>query len=243
MGAHKVNIGSQSDGTEKIFNSKNDAILFFKNMLHRYQDNQEVDEADSQLLIALLERHPEAQQKIGCGIKRFCRKRTTEGTSCFWLERLDGSSTDFSFRLCVAGKGKTLYQEFAEACRSAVQPALNSAKQEHFAKNGNAQGKVQCEITGEWIASYESHVDHKKPMTFQVIVATFVSAHDIQITRELLSEPRDAQFTTTFVDTNVQEKFREYHHKLASLRVIKIKHNLSLGGSERIIKPKRPVVL
>ena len=82
MGAHRVTIGSPSEGTEKVFKSKNEAILFFRNMLHRYGNNQEVDDEDSRLLSVPLECHPEAQQKIGCGITRFHKKTYCGASKC-----------------------------------------------------------------------------------------------------------------------------------------------------------------
>jgi hypothetical protein len=223
------------------FPTKKAAKDFFKEMLARYADGEDVSEEDTAHLDKLLERHPEATQKIGCGIKRFYRQRTEKGTSCFWLERTDGTKTEFSYPTCVDAKGKSLYQEFAEACREAVQPDLVATKRVYFGEHADGEGKVACDVTGEMIKFDESHLDHKKPMTFQVIVRTFMTANSVTPSRDILSEPRDQQFSTTFTDDNLAKKFRDYHHSLAHLRVIKSRLNLSLGGSERIIKSKRPI--
>jgi len=40
-----------------------------------------------------------------------------------------------------------------------------------------------------------------------------------------------------------KDKFLQYHHKMAQLRVIKAEQNLSLGGSERIGKSRNPVLI
>jgi hypothetical protein len=225
------------------FRTKKAAKDFFKDMLARYADGDDISDEDSAQLDKLLERHPEAAQKIGCGIKRFFRQRTEKGTSCFWLERTDGTKTEFSYPTCLDAKGKSLYQEFAEACREAVQPDLIATKRDHFGKHADDEGKVACDVTDQMIRFDESHLDHKKPMTFQVIVRTFIAANSIVPSREMLSEPRDQQFSTTFVDHEMADKFREYHHSLAQLRVIKSRLNLSLGGSERIIKSKTPIAI
>jgi hypothetical protein len=225
------------------FRTKTEELAHCKAMLARYRDGDTINEQDSQYLMSLLQRHPEARDKIGCGVKRFYRDRTSKGTSCFWLERVDGKPTEFSYKSCVNGKGKTLEQEFAEACREAVQPDLDAAKKAHFAEHGNADGKVPCEETGELVAIYESHLDHKGPMTFDVIVKTFIASHKVTITHGMLSVPADAQFVTTFVDEEIRQQFRDYHHSVCKLRIVAAKANLSLGGSERLRKPKRPVVL
>ncbi|MDQ3564214.1 MAG: DCL family protein [Pseudomonadota bacterium] len=223
------------------FKFKKGAKQFFREMLARYRNSQNINDEDAEHLHNLLERHPEAPEKIGCGVKRFFKAQTDKGTSCFWLEREDGSRTDFSYITCVDSKRKSLYQEFAEACREAVQEELQRAKKHHFEAHRDSEGKVACDVTGEKVASYESHLDHKKPMTFQVIVRTFVAGNQIDIKPEMLSIAGDAQCVTTFVDKDIENKFRDYHRSVADLRIVKSIANLSLGGSERIRKSKNPV--
>jgi hypothetical protein len=226
------------------FASKNEAIGLMREMLARYRDNQDIGEEDSQLLLDLLERHPEVREKIGVGAKRFYRARAVgQPTSCFHLERLDGSTTDFSYISCVNGKGESLYQEFVEACSQAVRQDLAHAKRDHFDKEGDVEGKVKCDVTGERVSFKEAQLDHKKPMTFQVIVMTFIAAYGIEIKAEMLSASADNQYVTTFVDQDLEQRFREYHHKVAVLRIVKTRVNRNLGGSERLTKPKRPAHL
>lgn len=226
---------------DRTFSSKTGAKQHFKEMLARYADNQTIGDEDSEDLCGLIERHPEAHQKIGCGIRRFFKDRTDKGTSCFWLEREDLSVTDFSYITCVDAKAKSLYQEFADACREAVKDDLHQVKVARFADHGDNDSKVPCEISGERISWNEAHLNHKKPMTFQVIVGTFVSANKIKIEKEMLSMAKDAQFTIKFVDKDIEAKFKEYHHGVADLRIIKARNNLSLSGPERITKSRMPV--
>ena len=225
----------------KEFKFQKDALAFFKDMLNSHRANKTIEGENHELLLAILERHPEADQKIGAGVERFYKAPTEMGTSCFWIERTDGSKTDFSYITAVKAKGKSLYQEFKEACRNAVRADLSTTKEAFFNEHGDENGKVPCEVSGEKIGIYESHLDHKKPMTFQVIVNTFITANKIGISPSMLSVSGDAQFETEFVDLELKEKFREYHHEIADLRIINPATNLSLGGSERITKSKRPV--
>lgn len=225
------------------FKSQKDAIDHFKNMLERYRNGQTIAGDDHDILLALLERHPEADKKIGCGVKRLYKDRTDMPTSCFWIERTDCSRTDFSCRIAISAKGKSLYQEFLEACRGAVQHDLWVAKEKHFEDYADSDKRVECEITRDKVAFNESHIDHKKPMTFQVIVETFIGANDIEIKPEMLLMSQDAQFQTTMIDQELKDKFRRYHYKMAKLRVIKAEQNLSLGGSERIRKSRNPVLI
>ena len=237
MARQPINIGSLE------FRFQKDALTFFKDILNSNRNNTTIENEGHDHLLALIERHPEADKKIGVGIKRFYKAPTDMGTSCFWLERTDGSCTDFSYISAVRAKSKSLFQEFSEACRNSIREDLKKTKAEFFNNYGDKDGKVECEITGVKIATYESHLDHKKPMTFQVLVTTFLTASDITLGKEIFSEPQDAQFETEFLDEKTKEQFKEYHHNLAQLRVIAIKQNLSLGGSNRITKSKRPVTI
>lgn len=225
------------------FKFQKDAIEHFKNMLERYRNGQTIAGDDRDMLLALLERHPQADKKIGCGVKRLYKDRTDMPTSCFWIERTDGSRTDFSYRTAISAKEKSLDREFLEACRAAVQDDMQLTKKRYFEKCADRDKKVECDITGDKVAISESHLDHKKPLTFQVIVNTFICANDIEIKPEMLLMSQDAQFQTTMIDRQLKDKFRRYHHKVAQLRVIKAELNLSLGGSERIRKIRNPVLI
>ncbi len=108
----------------------------FKSMLARYADNEEIsNRADHEDLVALLERYDEciaeAPSKAGCGIDGFFRRRNVfdgYSTPSFWVRRIDGNETDFSYITAVTGTPKGRSEEFYDACRAAVQPSLLAAK-------------------------------------------------------------------------------------------------------------------
>ena len=166
---------------------------------------------------------------------------TDKGTSCFWLERIDGSRTDFSYISCIKAKAKSLYQDYAEACRQTVAGDLIKAKKAHFDVYGDASGRVPCDLTGELLLPDEAHLDHAQPMTFEVMVQAFRAATGIEPSRDILSKSQDQQFATTFTDPDIAQRFRDYHHRVANLRIIKSGLNLRLGGSNRMKKPKNRV--
>ena len=81
-------------------------------LLYRFHEinlvyGQTIKEQDSEFLSDGLKRHPQASEKIGCGVRRFYRDRAPKfGTPCFWIERNDGSTEKFSFQNCVTGRDK-----------------------------------------------------------------------------------------------------------------------------------------
>src|SRR5690349_17980002 len=127
-----------------------------------------------------------------------------------------------------------MYQEFTEACWQAVREDLEHAKKEHFERRGDAERKVLCHITGERIGWKEAHLDHQKPVSFQVIVMPFVHADGLAIGRAMLSAPADKQFVTTFLDKDLETRFSSYHDGIAQRRIITKGFNLSPGCTETI---------
>ena len=114
------------------FPTKGKATEHFKEMLNRLALGETLAGQDHLEMNALLLRHPEASDKIGCGVQRFFVDMTDHGTRCFWLERTDGSKTEFSYPSCISGRSPSLEQEFAEACREAVHHDLREAKKAFF---------------------------------------------------------------------------------------------------------------
>lgn len=93
--AKSVNIGNL------YFEKKGDATAFFKAMLNRYQVEEQVSDQDGIVLLAALERHPDAKEKIGVGVDYFFVRRADYGTKCFWVMRLNGTVERFSYYSCI----------------------------------------------------------------------------------------------------------------------------------------------
>lgn len=158
------------------FGSQGEATQFFKAMLNRYGPGQKVSDLDFLDLSALLERHPEYANKVGAGVGHFEVVMTEHGTQCFRVVRTDGSGTDFSYLTCVRGRPPSRKTEVASGFRQAVRIDLFRARDQFFADHKDAEGLVVCAVTGERLKPHEGHMDHRAPLTFEVIVTTFLAA-------------------------------------------------------------------
>jgi len=85
------------------FAKRGDAVAYLNEMLHRYDLGDKISSADAVILQAALDRHPEAVNKIGCGITHFSVRSADFGTRCFWLNRPDGTTEKFSHTACIYG--------------------------------------------------------------------------------------------------------------------------------------------
>jgi len=87
---------------DKHFSKKGDAHLYFKEILNRYFLGDTVSNPEHAFLVAALSKHPEYEEKTGAGISHFTiEKAPDHGTRCFWVNRIDGTKIDFSYKSCI----------------------------------------------------------------------------------------------------------------------------------------------
>lgn len=200
------------------FKSKSEATAYFKWMLNQYQDGDELNPDDDTILFELLQRHPEMDDKIGVGVKRFYRdKSPIHPTSCFHLERIDGTTTDFSYPSCISGNTSTLSQQFYEACRYAVSEELIHQKEKLFIEAG---GIMLCTKTGVQITIHDAEYRHTSPK-FRELVKDFISEFNITISPAQLSYGSDMQYVVKFEDKNIENLFKKYHAVKSHLAMFK----------------------
>lgn len=238
----------------KRWSTQGSALQHFKDMLHAYEDEETVEDRDHhEDLVALVERFDEAHAaqgqatKAGIGIDSFFRRRNAgEGwsTPSFWVRRTDGSETDISYIWAVKGEVRSGSLDFVDACRMAVQSDLLAAKRRFFYEHGDANGTVECELSGRRITFDQAHVDHAWP-TFGQLVVMFRAARGWSggVPDGVVSTPADSQTRASFVDSAVAESFRSLHHGSAQLRVVDKSVNLSAASKARRPTIRRPVRL
>lgn len=247
--AKPVDIGT------RVFPTQKAAIDHFSRMLHRYQDNDAItDPGDHADLCGLIDRYDLARIQVGKSPKSaggidFFQRRRNQGIGWddgagFWIVREDGSETDFSFYRAVQGRPKTESEAFIAACRAAVAPDIARAKRAFFVEHADADGRVPCEITGTLLTIEEAHMDHAWPV-FSVMVAGFRAARgwSVAVAEGVVTPSEDGRVQSEFIDADVAEAFRAYHHCQAKLRVVSQGVNLSMASRARIPTIKRPVKL
>ena len=140
------------------------------------------DYDDHSDLSALLERFDvlvaDGAPKIGVGIERF-ERRLNKGdgwsSTGFWVVRTDRTSTDFSYVKAVDGNPKSQSQEFYDACHNAVSRDLLHLKQRQFDHFSNADGEIECDITGQLVVYADANLSHATP-SFGTIVNDYRKA-------------------------------------------------------------------
>lgn len=175
----------------------------------------------------LLNWHPEAEQKIGvgvAGIKVSANDEFGKKARGFWLVRVDGSVTDFSYRKCLQGE-QSYRAKFVAACRFAVKDHIAEFRDEFF----RVAVTPTCALTGAPITQNDCHVDHTPPYTFDRIAQAFVVLNSLNPDDPSLTMGAiDGLLVPLFSSPTLRDKFVTFHNNLATLRVISPFANTSI---------------
>lgn len=107
-----------------------------------------------------------------------------------------------------------------------------------FAAHVGPDGHVSCAVTGERLARDVGHMDHRPPMTFEVIVTTFLAGRGMALEDVPLTVGQDNQVSPEVTDEALGEAFRSYHTAVARLDFVKNTINLAQASRHRL-KPGR----
>lgn len=162
--------------------------------------NPEVTGDDFVFMMSILARHDEADTKIGCGVKRIwsAQNPVYTHTRNFFVERTDGTTTDFSFVSCI-----TKTDDFKAACRNAIRPQIKQFRMLHNMDSSR-------------------HVDHH-PESFDSLLKRFVAIHG----KGKVKDNADNEYGCFLADPDYERQWYEFHQLEAQLRDITAEENLS----------------
>jgi hypothetical protein len=209
---------------EETFRTKKEATAFIRGILYRYPLKQPLAPADFTFMLAVLERHPRAAEKIGVGVKAIHIEKEEDWTTRqFVVTRVDGTHTEFSFVKCIHPASKL--QDFKKACRDLVANDIKQFRHARFA--GAPGGQLQCPITGLPMTRLDSHVDHEPPLTFDSLVEQFIREESLDIDAVEITGSGDRQMRKGFTDADLAVRWKQFHRSHARLRVVSGAANLS----------------
>lgn len=147
-------------------------------------------ESDILFLNDIIKNHPEYELKEGKGILYFFIKKTQWNSNGFWIKRIDGSETDFSYNQCLLPR--THLQEVKSACRYAI-----------------AEDMILQARRG-YIAHHE--------IPFIEIFNLWIKDKDIENLE--LNDTEDNCVIIKFKDNKISEDFRIFHNSIAKIKEI-----------------------
>lgn len=207
-------IDGETFATDKTLHEKCSAIL------HR---GSQPTADEERFLAVLLARHPDADQKIGVGLRRIYIGDGPYGTPALWLERIDGTSTDWSFKTCI--KPTTHAAKVNRAFRVLVDDHVIEFRHQAFARAVT----IPCAITGEPVAKLGSHVDHRPPDTFQSLMGRFLAQRSLKIENIEVLPGRDGDVADRLIDAAIGEAWIVFHRAHAVLQITSARANMVQG--------------
>ena len=232
--------------------SKTELKKLCSGILNKYQVDKSVgytkitNKGEHDFLMTIFENHSEWSEKKGVGVDFISIINTEWKNKCFQLHRIDGTTTDISFRSCIENKKPT--RIFSEACRNAVRWEIDK-----FRKENVIFGVTTCEITGQILTKENCHIDHYNH-SFSNLVKSFYKRFFKEYTIDYLVDnfilkTEDGKIDTSFdgwcyydetlsdfVVTksyndkgyHLQELFILWHNKYTHLRAVTKEANLSI---------------
>jgi hypothetical protein len=180
---------------------------------------------DELFVLELLSLHPSAADKIGIGVKYIEVRPGAYNTLGFYVTRVDGSGTDFSYRNCLGLKKPGSWTEVSSDFREAVRDQTFAVRDSAFAR----AAALTCPVTGETFDAMSSAVDHIAPDTFDVLLRQFFAIENLDWRQAPLEASRDNQWFKRITDEDLRQRWRAFHAGRAKLRVISRRGNLQVA--------------
>jgi hypothetical protein len=142
-------------------------------------------------------RHPDAADKIGAGVAAFIVRRKTRMGNTYpelFVERIDGTTIDVSWRKCEKGMDHSTGQLFTMAMRQAIAPQIASFR-------STVKVSDPCGFCGVAVGVM-MHIDHARP--FADLLRTFMQGR-------VMPDPRN-------IDETFIAEWQAFHLEHATLR-------------------------
>ncbi len=208
------------------FERQSDIVDHIRSIANKYEVGTAFAQEDFLFMLEVLSRHPRSESKIGIGVASMHIKvdRAFGGHNRqFWLVRTDGTETDFSWQKCLRLKPVTDKAKVMEAFRAVVASIVAQYKRTYFSVNGDGNGRIRCQKSGEMIAFDEAQVDHVVP--FQILVEQWMESKGLTYAEIELVGKGDGQYVKVFRDTWLAAEWQKWHTTHAKLRIIKRSEN------------------
>lgn len=205
----------------EFFATQRDLEQRVKALLRAYRAPVRLAGADAGLMADLLERHPSAERKIGVGVAGILILSNGKFGQGFYVERIDGTREDFSYKQCI--RPLTHASKCKFAFRRAIDDQVLAVKAAVFHRDDLA---LPCPITGEPMVWETAHVDHEPPRTFAALLEQYMRSRGVTFDAIALEEAPGG--IGKILPARLARDWAVWHEERAVLRVISAEANLRL---------------
>lgn len=215
---------------DRDFTSKEAIKKHVQAIFAAYEPGEILSEIHFNFVYDLLNWHPSASQKIGCGISQIAihipKPWKAKG---FLAIRNDGTTTDFSYKICLNPQLAEHDMKVRDAFRYAIVSQVVALKKEAF----RFSSLIVCPVTQQEIDWDSSHVDHH-PIPFIDLYEQYLQESGISVKDIVLNPHGDnSALPHELADKRLERDWQRWHHQNAGLRVISASENIRLGAHRR----------
>lgn len=162
-----------------------------------------ITEENEKFLFELLKNHPNYDLKMGCGISNFFIKKTQWNNNGFYIKRIDGTETDFSYLACLNPKSKM--QNIKTACRSAISEDMMKISRRGYIAHHEV---LFIDIFNLWIK--DKNIDEIE-----------------------LNGTSDNCVVTRFIDKKLSDDFRCFHNSISKIKEVTLDEHKKIHYGEK----------
>lgn len=198
------------------FKYKKDIEKYVRDILYnniQYGKINNIDEFN--FMNELFKRHPDKEQKIGCGIKDILLGKNKLNAKGIHIDiiRNDNTKVDISWLLCISSNTKTDKQNLNSAFRSAIKDSIFNFKHDNIKKCGR-----RCNHCKKLTLENDLDVDHFN-IEFKDLVQDF-SNKNLLIPNSFM-ENKTYHYNEFKIDDNIFKKnWIEYHNRYCTLQLL-----------------------
>lgn len=179
------------------------------------------------MLRELLDRHPDAAEKIGGGVDYFFVGRTSDGDKFnvssdaigIWIRRKDGSNVDFSYLTAI--RSHTPESDAKEGLRLAVDDARMAYRAERF----KAGTPVPSDLSNQLIVERDqAHVVYLDP-TWGQLTYRFAEREGGWMNIRVHSGSGSVKIGSEILDPKVEARWISFHNEYANLGIATASEN------------------
>ena len=169
-----------------------------------------------EVIYDLLRRHPQSQQKIGCGIKQFEIIRSLsaprDNTFAFRILHTDDSRIEFSVTQCLQSTRNVALRNLKEAMRNAVDDECQNFKR-------SAPKGQQCSLCTK---TDDLETDHMHPNTFEQLRKDFLPKMSSSLKRPETFGKHPVYGNSVFLekDEDFVKEWKAFHTQHARFRLL-----------------------
>lgn len=221
----KITINGTSYSSKKVL------IQACKDVLYGNKIGTALTGSDFDLINNVLKLHHDYDNKVGSSsydiIVGHCQVNAKN--NMFYINRSDGTSTDFSFYKCILPQSKVT--KVKRSLKDTIRLQMMGYKGTYFEDHGDAGGILKFCVSGESVCMSNSHLDHY-PKQFDEIVYDWFIINKLNVEDIELVPAGDWATAATLKDTKLEKSFRLYHKKVAKYRVVTSNVNLTRGRAK-----------